>query len=367
MSIFTGKKISIFLHTAAWLILFLLPIYLTSTSDRKIEAVFVVRIFVRTAIYILIFYLSYFWLIPKLLFQGKKVKYYLSIFIIIVALYFVNEFANWTLIKEVAKVESLRPADRPKPEPPDRRDGRHDRGKSEFRFLRRFDIYNYLLTSFLVSGFSVGLRMSGKYIENEKKRKELEKEKLSSELAFLKNQVGPHFFFNTLNNIYSLTEINTKEAQNAILQLSKLMRYLLYESEKGDIQLSSEIAFMKNYIDLMKLRLSDKVTLNYSFPDNYTDFTVPPLIFIPFIENAFKHGVSYREKSFIDIKLEVENKNLRFSCINSVFAKKDDMSGSGIGLENARKRLKLLFPNAHKLDIGQHDQVFEVLLVIQNV
>ena len=136
-------------------------------------------------------------------------------------------------------------------------------------------------------------------------QKETEKEKLNSELAFLKNQISPHFFFNTLNNIYSLISINAEDSQKAVLKLSKLMRYLLYESEQGNTKLSNEIDFMNNYIDLMKLRMNDKVDLTVSFPKKYEDKNIPPLLFIPFIENAFKHGISYREKSFIDINMMV--------------------------------------------------------------
>lgn len=350
MSLFTGKKLSVFLHIAAWVIVFLLPFFLMSVERRQ-DIVFTGRIFVRTAIYALIFYISYAWLIPKLLFKEKKIPFYLSIIAVIISLYFVNETVNRTFFPRKQITEKSNSTERFRREP---------------RYPWRFDIYNYFFTTILISGFSVGLRMSGKFIENEKKRKELEKEKLSSELAFLKNQVSPHFFFNTLNNIYSLTEINTKEAQNAILQLSKLMRYLLYESEKGDTSLSSEIAFMKNYIDLMKLRLSEKVTLTYAFPETYKDRTIPPLIFIPFIENAFKHGISYREKSFIKIGLETEGNNLIFTCINSVFSKKEALPDKGIGLENARKRLSLLFPGKHTLKINENSQTFEVSLTISH-
>lgn len=353
MSIFSGKKLSVFLHIAGWTIILLLPIYLT-TIERRHDMFFIGRVIIRTLIYIVLFYISYFWLIPRLLFKDKKLQYYLTVFAIIIGLYFVNEILNHAITR-----------DTPKPQVENKREPRDRKDKKRFNLFWKFDIYNYLLTSVLISGFSVGLRMSGKYNENEKKRKELEKEKLSSELAFLKNQVSPHFFFNTLNNIYSLTEINTKEAQNAILQLSKLMRYLLYESEKGDTSLSSEIAFMKNYIDLMKLRLSERVSLVTSFPNDEQDISIPPLIFIPFIENAFKHGVSYRDKSFINIDLKIDNNKILFSCQNSIVAKHEDFPDSGIGLENVKKRLNLLFPGTHHLQINTNNNIFEVLLEIE--
>jgi two-component system, LytTR family, sensor kinase len=353
MSLFSGKKITIYLHIAGWMFIFFLPFFLSSNEGRE-NFSFGGRTFIRTAIYIILFYSSYLWLIPKFFLQNKKLKYYISVFIVITVMYFVNGLANHLITPYMME--------RRRPEP--RNLAREFRPPNDFW---KWDVYNYFFTSVLISGFSLGLRMSANYVENEKKRKELEKEKLSSELAFLKNQVSPHFFFNTLNNIYSLTEINTKEAQKAILQLSKLMRYLLYESEKGDVKLSSEIAFMKNYVELMKLRVSEKVKLSFSFPETYKDIFFPPLLFIPFIENAFKHGVSYKDNSFVKMELRFEGHNLIFSSINSVSSKTEDLSGSGIGLDNARKRLSLLFPNNHKLSITQNEEVFDISLVISDV
>jgi hypothetical protein len=319
--------------------------YLISVEANR-NVYFMQRVYLRTIIYVLIFYLNYFWLIPKILFKGRKWRYYISIATLIVGLYIANEAV---FIKEDKAREIS------------------EKSTENFKVSRpfwRFDIYNYLFTTILISGFSAGLRMSSRYQENEEKRKEMEKEKLGSELAFLKNQVSPHFFFNTLNNIYSLTEINTKEARNAILQLSKLMRYLLYDSEKEDTRLSNEIEFMRNYIELMKLRLTDKVSLTFSFPEKYKDITIPPLLFVSFIENAFKHGVSYREASFINIEININDNYLHFICKNSLTKKAENSGESGIGLNNIKKRLLLIFPEKHQLNITQTDKTFEVDLVI---
>ena len=194
----------------------------------------------------------------------------------------------------------------------------------------------------------------------------MEKAKLNAELALLKNQISPHFFFNTLNNIYSLISINADDSQKAVLRLSKLMRYLLYDSEHGNTKLSNEIDFMNNYIDLMKLRMSSKIKLTVSFPETYEDINIPPLIFIPFIENAFKHGISYREKSFIDISMTTEKESVKFRCVNSLVKTKEenDSGHSGIGMENVTKRLNLLFPGKHEIKINKSETEFEVLLQI---
>ncbi len=209
------------------------------------------------------------------------------------------------------------------------------------------------------------LRVLERQSKIEKMQEEMEKAKLNAELAFLKNQISPHFFFNTLNNIYSLIGINAEDSQEAVLKLSKLMRYLLYESEHGNTKLSYEIDFMKNYIDLMKLRMSKKVSLAVEFPENTDDINIPPLLFIPFIENAFKHGITTRGKSFISISLSSTPEVLIFKCSNSNAGKGTPDTQRGIGLENAKKRLALLFPGKHDLDILKQDDEFRVLLSIK--
>jgi two-component system, LytTR family, sensor kinase len=146
-----------------------------------------------------------------------------------------------------------------------------------------------------------------------------------------------------------------------------LMRYLLYESDYGETMISSEIDFMNNYIDLMKLRLSPKVELQVDFPKEFSDFPIPPLLFIPFIENAFKHGISYRDRSFINIAMKIVDDQVNFSTENSIgkSSQTGDLQHSGIGLENVRKRLGLLFPGKHELKIEQDETVFRVGLSIQ--
>ena len=229
-------------------------------------------------------------------------------------------------------------------------------------------VFNFVLTSIMVSGFSLGLRFAVKNGEHEREIKELEKERLNSELAFLKNQISPHFFFNTLNNIYSLIQINTDDAQQSVLKLSKLMRYLLYESEHGDTSIGREIEFMHNYIDLMRLRLSTKVDLTVNFPDSFNDVSISPLLFIPFIENAFKHGVSYRDKSFIFIGLKIENDKIIFVCENSINESTSIIDNdSGIGLGNVKKRLELLYTENHKLLISNNGSVFRVSITLNHL
>jgi two-component system LytT family sensor kinase len=313
----------------------------------------------------IIFYSNYLILVPKFFFGRRKHKYYLSIIFLLAFLYFVSDRANEFVFKYVPGHNYTEEIDKPKEDKnlngPPKPNALFERPP-----FREMHFFNYAMTSLFMVFFSLGMRVLERHSQTEKLQKELEKEKLNSELAFLKNQISPHFFFNTLNNIYSLISINAEDSQKAVLKLSKLMRYLLYDSEHGNTMLSNEIDFMNNYIDLMKLRMSNKISLSVSFPEKYDDINIPPLIFIPFIENAFKHGISYREKSFIDVSMTTAKESISFRCANSMFKAREENEPdhSGIGLGNVTKRLNLLFPGKHDIKINKSETEFEVLLNI---
>jgi hypothetical protein len=351
-----SRILSVVLHLLAWLLLIILPQLIINRywgNNNFIDW----RFYINAAIYGIIFYVNFIGLVPNFYFRKNKLLYFILALVVIALAYFANTFINKMMHdpereKQIAEVIEKLLKDKVIPRPP----------------FRQLHFYYFILISVIVTGFSVGLKVIEQHSKSEKRQKELEKEKLNSELAFLKNQVSPHFFFNTLNNIYSLIEINSADAQAAVLKLSKLMRYLLYESEHGKTNLASEISFMKHYIDLMKLRLSSKVELQVDLPQALSQLEIPPLLFVPFIENAFKHGISYREKSFIHISMKVEMDKIKFVCVNSLGqqTKKDiDENHSGIGVENVKKRLDLLFPGRHNLKIEKSDLEFTVLLEIE--
>jgi LytS/YehU family sensor histidine kinase len=214
---------------------------------------------------------------------------------------------------------------------------------------------------------SLGLRVLERQSKVEKMQEEMEKAKLNAELALLKNQISPHFFFNTLNNIYSLIGRNNEDSKNAVIKLSKLMRYLLDESGQDNKLLSDEIEFMNNYIDLMKLRIGAKTKLNINFPSVYNDRMIPYLLFVSLIENAFKYGISVQEESYVNISLECGDKNILFKCENGLPESNNApiFASTGIGLENLKKRLSLLYPGRHELEINRTKNKFEVNLFIQ--
>ena len=175
-----------------------------------------------------------------------------------------------------------------------------------------------------------------------------------------------HFLFNTLNNIYALIQVNPVQAQYAVHNLGHLLRYVLYDNNQNFISLDKEFAFMKNYIDLMSLRLSDRVRTKVDIPDDGQGLLVAPLLFIVLVENAFKHGVDPSKESFVDVSLRIAaNGTLTCTISNSCFPKKDDdHSGSGIGLENLRKRLNLIYPNRHILRTERLGDTFMSQLII---
>jgi len=352
-----SKALPFLLHATGWIILFILPQILISGglfNDERTTRI----IFFNTFVFFILFYINYLWLVPHLAEKGRWLSFtFLAASLIVILELASGKFHERLFTPPPEVIERMRQENPTNTH-------RDDRGKRRGEGMA---LYNFFITSFLVSGFAVGLRYAESALKKEEEIKELERAKLNSELALLKNQVSPHFFFNTLNNIYSLIAINQQDAQEAVLSLSKMMRYMLYESEQGNTRLSHEIEFMKGYIDLMKLRMSDRVRLSVDWPPEYEDIDMPPLLFIPFIENAFKHGVSYQGNSFIEISLRQERDLITFIARNSLNAANagGPQAASGIGLENVSKRLALLYAGRHELKIDERDSVFSVELTIK--
>ena len=191
----------------------------------------------------------------------------------------------------------------------------------------------------------------------------LKNEKAKTELLHLKSQVNPHFFFNTLNNIYGLVGTDAKKAQKLILKLSDMMRYSIYEGEKDMVRLKEEVNYLKNYIELHQMRYHKSIDVKFTI-DIHENHKVLPLLFIILLENAFKHGISYQESSYIDISMSQESSQLSFTIRNSNPAVKKEEGPSGIGIENSRKRLDLLYGSSYTLDIDETKDTFTVSLNI---
>ena len=362
--ILTDKRLIVLLHLLVWLILFIIPTYLLYVDPSR-DLGFLINTYIQTVLYAVLFYLNYLWLAPHFFFGKKRFGYVLVLVSSVIVATAILEFTTLFFPRgpDVAPPRppmstTEMPLEMPRMNP--QKPVRHGPSPG-------WPTYNFILTSLLVSGFALGLRFSQKMIQDEKEKEELQKEKLFSELAFLKNQINPHFFFNTLNNIYSLVETSVADGQKAILQLSKMMRYLLYETDKETLDLDREIEFMEHYINLMKLRLSSKVELQVILPAKNTGLQIAPLLFLPFIENAFKHGISYSSPSFIHITMRINDDVVSFECSNSLGGRGEEMlkTTHGIGLENVKKRLALLFPDRHTLDIRATETAFRVFLTIR--
>ncbi len=192
---------------------------------------------------------------------------------------------------------------------------------------------------------------------------ELEKQNLEHQLEYLRCQINPHFFMNTLNNIHSLIDVAPEQAQKAIRELAKMMRFVLYEEDKQDVPLSHELEFIKHYITLMQLRYTDAVRVDAEIPENVPDCLIPPMILITFIENAFKHGISYRHNSFVCVKIIICERRLQFICSNSKVDTSNEEK-TGIGLVNVRKRLDLLYGSKYNLFVTDNADIYSVKLIV---
>ena len=224
----------------------------------------------------------------------------------------------------------------------------------------RHDLSMFMII-ILMLGANLGLKY---YFQNEEEKKRLAKLKeqsLKQELDYLRYQINPHFIMNTLNNIHALVDIDPEQAKDSIVDMSRLMRYLLYECDKNCVSVNKALVFLKKYLNLMKLRYTDQVTVNLDVPDSCPeDISLVPLVFIPFVENAFKHGVSYDKPSTIDIDIRHCDGRLLFHCRNTKSGVKHEYGG--VGLNNVTKRLELIYGADYSLDIKDEETTYDVLL-----
>ncbi|TYP98140.1 histidine kinase [Tenacibaculum adriaticum] len=312
--------------------------------------------YMRTSIYIGIFYINYSFFVPKLLLNKKIVSYIiLSIGFILVFIYFIEpliphpkESPFFHKIPDFRKIPNTIDIDLKKRKP-----------GMDFKLF--FPAFPLLLLFFALS---TSIRLVSEWYKMEKQKVLVESQKITSELSFLKAQLNPHFLFNSLNSIYSLANKKSDDTTVAIVTLSELMRYMIYEANKNTVSLQREITHIKNYISLQLLRLKDSsgVRVNIHGDLNYK---IEPLLLISFIENAFKYGTDFTGKTNIRIKITVENEKLNLYVFNTVSYQKKDDENSGIGLENIKNRLKLLYPDSHTLEIQRDKKSYEVNLIIK--
>jgi len=359
------------------IILIVLPLIFWDYSDIA-QRRRIIGGWIRIFPFLLIFLVHNFWLLPRLLLKKKLVLYLLGTLILIL-------LVNYLFIYNDYLHDALYNFSRPHgPEGsglPDIMEKAHGRGHGggergghmpgrgqDYWHWRNpaYLIFTYnVIISMLMVGFNTAIKLTSEWFRNEQQRKELEKETLKNQLTALQQQVSPHFFMNTLNNIHALIDSSKEDAKEAILRLSKMMRYLLYDSGQGKTSLSREIEFLKSYLDLMRLRLQKSVELKVTFPAEVPEKEVYPFLFIAFIENAFKHGIRPRGKSFIHILLELTDGNLHFNIRNSRADESTSLKEEGgIGIENTRKQLELIYGKDYILKIFDREEDFEIDLIL---
>lgn len=346
---------TVLILVAVWIIV--IPAILLASMVPEMGAAEAFRSnFVTFTPLIALFFFNYYFLVPRCFFvKGRKAWFFIVNAVIIFGWRFYRIFTMQYPPADVSE-----PIDKYAPDP-----------AAALSMIRwGFILYHMLvvLIQHLVVGLAFGICHAVRNMDMRQALEDQKRQAAEAELSWLKNQLNPHFLFNTLNNISSLAAIDSAKTQDSIACLSDLLRYVLYESNKPSVLLSSELSFMRDYIDLMKLRLNSLTRVEVVTYVPTSDTQIAPLLFISLVENAFKHGVNARKESFIHISVSCEHgTDLVFRCENSLHDRpSSDMSGSGIGIQNMCKRLELIYPGRYEFVYGpQHDSYVATLTVRQ--
>ena len=379
------------IYLVLWALLFMAPVMSLSVRSANTGIDFdwseIFTVWKQYALYFLVFLIHNHLMAPMLVYRQQRWRYLAlsAAIIVIFQIYqcnhrpdFRQRKARRAMIEQIDHQRPPMPPDHregdfeprpddhegfePRPDGP-RRDGlRHERRQHPPLIFGQHDLVSIIILV-LMLGMNLGVKLYFKQRSDQKHLAQLERQNLEQQLEYLKYQINPHFFMNTLNNIHALVDIDPEKAKSTILELSKMMRFMLYEGSKSVVPLEREMTFLQNYITLMKLRYTDKVRISVDVPASLPNKDVPPLMFITFVENAFKHGVSYRQESFIDIAMAIANDRLTFTCVNSRIPKEEDKHG-GVGLANVRQRLDLIYGQNYQLDIRDEQTSYTVKLTL---
>ena len=369
------------IYLAVWGLLFaapLLSLYVRTVSDTNIEfnwtEVFIV--WRHFAVYLLLFLVHNFLLAPLLVHRQKRILYFSLVTVLLVACvaYRYNSRPNRNdhhmppmekplppPSTKAGEMMGKKPPFRHHP-PPFRRDMKEHDVPPPFFFIGEREIMA-IVVLLLMFGANLGIKNYIRSRDDRKRLVELEKQNLEQQLEYLRYQINPHFFMNTLNNIHALVDFDPVKAQETIVELSKMMRFVLYEGNKQSVPLSRELDFIRHYVTLMQLRYTDKVKITLDLPQETPDRQIPPLVLVTFIENAFKHGVSYQRESFIEVKVTVEDETMHFCCCNSKADHPNEEKG-GVGLANVRKRLDLIYGERYRLSIKDKSDAYHIELYL---
>lgn len=332
------------LYLMVWMVIILVPVL----NSKMLEEVHVsleniLIAWLKIAPYLLIFIIHNSLIAPRLLLRKHRYVWYLV----------VNLLTITAVFSLVAIYEKYAPYDT---EP------YILNGKASFTDLA---IYWNILLGFFMTGLNMGIKLLYRSLRDEQQMEELKRQNLQAEMDYLRYQINPHFFMNTLNNIHALIDIDTEYAKSAVIELSKMMRYVLYESGSETISLKKDIQFIENYIELMRIRYDSSIDICLDYPATIPNkVAIPPLLLIVFVEDAFKHGVSYNHASFIHIRIGYRDDAVTAVISNSRH-EKSRPGTTGIGLENVKKRLALIYQDNYTLSIDDSDPaVYTVKLII---
>ncbi len=367
-------------HIAAWSLFIFYPFL--SLDIRILEPLYILKPAITGVVLAAVFYLNIYVLIPKYFARNHYLIYFSLVILMLMTIYLSEYLANQVLFSIMDRnplrmmTEQGTPFHdiRPRFYLPDANFMRHDSlpgfsglgqhilqepgGPFGRHFLNPFALRKTLSSGAIVLALGGFFRMSKEWTLLERQQKDLQKSRLDAELSLLKSQINPHFLFNTLNSLYSLAHMKSEYTETAILKLSQMMRYMIYEAGADLVPLSEEILYLENYVELQKLRLSGKVPVRFEVKKGEQDLMIAPVLFIVFVENAFKHGVSYAQPSEITIKLTVTGRTIEFEVRNFISPSSLETQYKGIGLDNVRKRLELIYPGRHELTLTQKDNLF---------
>lgn len=335
------NRFALAIHALVWILLLVIPYVSTdqvfSSLDAASDVKYLFHCLALSAVLLVTFYFNYFFLIPKYLLAKKYLSYFLFLLLAIAIVFFVSgilfffsDFNPEKLAKTNPTIEKIIPV-----------------------------IIINAISLWLLSIVSAIL------LTVYNRLKQTESEKLSAQIASLKSQINPHFLFNTLNNIYATAIDSSPKAADMVDKLSEMMRYTMRDTQQDFVLLEDEINYISNFIELQKMRLDRSVKLEYCSPENVPVLQIAPMLLIPFIENTFKHGVNSEQKSYIRIEIKMENTELQLRIVNNKVSVQQDISEkSGMGIENAKHRLELIYPSKHLLVINDTEKEFFVSLYI---
>lgn len=326
-------------HSLFWLFFYGLMILLFLSIHQLPSVSFFIMTFLTVSIQAGYAYINLYVLIPRLLFTQKYIYYILTLLAATTLCSATQLFAEWEFQRLFQKAPVL---------------------------TSIFNTKNLAIESImelLVLGLTTGIKFGKDTILNQEQQKEKEKHYLETELKFLKSQIQPHFFFNTLNNIYSLTLKQSDQAPEIILKLSDLMSYMLYDSTAPLVLLTKEIDYLHNYLEVEKLRFGQRLSVDFVIEGRTEGVSIPPMILILFLENSFKHGVKNNiSRIRLSILLQVAGERLHFRVENPVSEEEYAGANNGIGLRNVRRRLDILYGKDYSLDISEENRLFTVSL-----